>query len=228
MGFVDKKRALQALVRRLWLIILAALLAAGSSFCISKWCIKPRYEAETKLYVNNSGLSLGSTELSISSSQLTAAQSLVDTYIVILNSRLTLNEVIRLAELECSYEELLEQISAKSVEGTEIFQVVVTDTDPARAAKIANTIAVILPEKIAGVVEGSSVRVVDYAQEPRKQSAPSPIKDAALALLVGTVASATLILFHELFNRKIRTAEYLTRHYARIPLLAVVPESGKG
>ncbi len=225
MSFVDKKRALRAIMRRLWLIILVSLVAAGLSFCISKWCVTPRYEAAAQFYVNNSGLSLGGVSLSITASQITAAQKLVDTYIVILHSRMTLNEVIELAELPYSYEELREMITARSVEDTEIFQVTVTDTDPKRAAKIANTIAVILPGKIANVVEGSSVWVVDYASTPGGQSSPGVIKNTALGLLVGVTASATLAIFYELCDRKIHSAEYLTRCYGDIPLLTVVPEN---
>ena len=53
------------------------------------------YTASALMYVNNNSLSVGSTKVSLSYSDLTAAKSLVDTYVVILNARTTLNEVIR-------------------------------------------------------------------------------------------------------------------------------------
>lgn len=45
------------------------------------------------MYVNNSSISVGSTQVNLS--DLTAAQSLVETYMVILKTRGTLEEVIK-------------------------------------------------------------------------------------------------------------------------------------
>lgn len=75
-------------------------------FSYAKFLIVPLYESKAMMYVNNSSLSLGNTSFSISSGELSAAQSLVETYIVILKSRLTLNAVIEKADLPYTYEEL--------------------------------------------------------------------------------------------------------------------------
>ena len=74
------------------------------------------------MYVNNSALSLGSTSFSISSGELSAAQSLVETYIVILKSRLNLEAVIEKAELPYTYEELELMITAQGVNETRNFR----------------------------------------------------------------------------------------------------------
>lgn len=125
--------------------------------------LTPKYEAEALMYVNNTSASLGNTSFSISSSELTAAQSLADTYIIILKARTTLNEVIEKEDLDYTYEELYDMISSDAVNGTEVFSICVTSEDPEEAKNIANAIARILPDKISGIVDGSSVRVVDYA-----------------------------------------------------------------
>ena len=57
-------------------------------------------------------------------------------------------------------------IQTESVNETEVFSITVTCDDPHEAEHIANTIARVLPDKISNVVEGSSVRVVDYAVVP--------------------------------------------------------------
>ena len=62
------------------------------------------------MYVNNSSISVGSTQVNLN--DLTAAQSLVNTYIVILNTRGTLEEVIDQAGLSYDYETLSGMISA--------------------------------------------------------------------------------------------------------------------
>ena len=56
---------------------------------------------------------------------------------------------------------------------TEVFSIEVTSADPQEAEKIANTIAELLPDRIAEIVDGSSVRIVDYAIVPSHKSSPS-------------------------------------------------------
>ncbi|MBE6985152.1 MAG: hypothetical protein E7434_06040 [Ruminococcaceae bacterium] len=225
MEMIDKKQLLLALKRRLWIMIFFCVIGAASFFGVARFLITPEYEAGVKLYVNNSSFSVGGASFSISASELTAAQGLVDTYIVILNSRTTINEVIKEANLTYSYEDLCEMITAEPINETEIFQITITSTDPNEAEKIANTIAMVLPGKIAEIVDGSSVRVVEYAIVPTRRAAPSYSKSVVLGGIVGTVLSATIVLFYEMLDDKMRSEETLTRAYPDVPLLSVIPDA---
>ena len=225
MEMIDKKQLLLALKRRILMIILAGIVGAATFFGVARFLITPLYEAGVKLYVNNSSFSVGGTSFSISASELTAAQGLVDTYIVILNSRSTIHEVIKEAGVSYSYEELCNMIDAEPINETEIFQITVTSEDPAEAEKIANTIAMVLPGKIAEIVDGSSVRVVEYAIVPMRRASPSYSKSVVFGGLVGTVLSASVILICELLDDKLRTEEFLSRAYPDIPLLSVIPDA---
>jgi capsular polysaccharide biosynthesis protein len=182
------------------------------------------------MYVNNSSFSLGSTSFSISASELNAAKTLVDTYGVILKSRAMLEEIIRVDELNYSYEKLYSMISTSAVNSTQIFTVKVTSTSPAEAEYIANTIAELLPDKIADIVDGSDVRVVDYAVVPSSRTSPSYTKNTAIGGVLGAVLAALFIILRYLLDENIHTEDYLTQTYPNIPLLAVVPDmtDGKG
>ena len=163
---IDLLKLAQVLLHRAKFIIVCTLLVAAAAFGITYYLITPLYTSTALMYVNNSSFSVGSTSFSISSAELTAAKSLVDTYGVILKSRNTLEDVIRRDSLTYTYEELYEMIETEAVNSTEIFQVSVTSPDPAEAESIANTIAEVLPEKISAIVDGSDVRIVDYAVIP--------------------------------------------------------------
>ena len=104
--------------------------------------------------MNNSSFSFGSTSFSISSSELSASNSLVNTYIYILKSRTTLEDVISKAGLPYTYEELSKMITTNAVSGTAAFDVTVRSLSPTEAEHIANTIAQVLPERIAEIVDG--------------------------------------------------------------------------
>ena len=220
---IDLLRLFKALWRRIWAIILAAVICGGAAFSVAAFLITPTYEASALMYVNNSSFSVGSTSFSISSSEISAAQSLVETYVVILETRSTLEDVIEAADLDYDYETLLGMIEAEAVNSTEIFSITVTSTDPEEAALIANTIAEILPDKISEIVDGSSVRVVDYAVTPVTKAAPSITYFTAAGILIGIVLSAIVIIILELSDDVIHSEDYLTQTYD-VPILASIPD----
>lgn len=218
---IDLVQLAKALWRRAWAILLAMVVFGGAAFSYAYFLITPLYKASAMLYVNNSSLSVGSTKVDLS--DLNAAQSLVDTYIVILKTRTTLEEVIETAGLSYDYETLSDMIEAGAVNSTEVFSIEVTSPDPAEAEKIANTIAELLPDRIAEIVDGSSVRIVDYAVVPSQKASPSLSRYTLLGLLLGAVISCGVIVLTVLFDEQIRDEDYV-RETFDLPLLAAVPD----
>lgn len=221
---IDLIKIAEGMIKRLWMIILAMAVCGSLAFSYAAFMVTPLYEASALMYVNNSSFSVGATSFSISSSEISAAKSLVDTYLVILETRLTLNEVIDRGELDISYEDLCKMISAGSVNDTEVFSVTVTSDDPQEAEHIANIIAQVLPDKIAGVVEGSSVSIVDYAVVPSEKVSPSISKYTIIGLMLGLLISGGIITVIEILDDQIRSEEYLLENFPDIPLLTVVPD----
>ena len=221
---IDLLQLFQALLHRAWLLILAAVVLGIIFLAGTLLFIKPTYKATALMYVNNNAISVGSTKVSISQGDLQAAQSLVDTYTIILNTRTTLEDVIETAELPYTYEQLKNMVEASAVNGTEIFSINVYSHSPAEAEKIANTIAQLLPEKIASIVEGCSARIVDYAVKPAHKDSPSLSKNAVLGALLGFILASGVVIVRELMDDQIRDQEYLLQTYPDIAVLAVIPD----
>ena len=222
---IDLLRLLQALWRKAWAIVLVAAIFGSCFLAGTAMFIKPLYKANALMYVNSNNISLGGTKVSISQSELTAAQTLVDTYIVILNTRMTLEEVIEQSGVSYTYEELTKggMIKASAVNGTEVFSIEVTSKDPREAELLANTIARVLPEKIASIVEGSSARIVDYAVVPAKKASPSLTKNALIGAILGGMLMCGIVVVQELLDEQIHDSDYLIQTY-NIPVLAVIPD----
>jgi capsular polysaccharide biosynthesis protein len=220
---IDLLDLAKVMLRRAWLIVIAAILAAAIAFGYTYCYVTPLYTASAMMYVNNSGITVGGTSFSISGSELSAAKTLVDTYSVILKTRTTLEDVIEIDNLNYTYEELYSMVSSSAVNDTEVFQITVTSSSPTEAEQIANTLADILPEKISGIVSGSDVRIVDYAVVPASRISPSYTRNTAMGALFGIVLAAAYIVLRYLMDDKIHSEDYLTRTYPDIPLLAVVP-----
>ena len=130
---VDLQRLVSAIWKKFWLVVIVGVLAAVITYVATVMLVTPLYQASAKFYVNNNSLSVGDTSFSISSSDISASKSLVESYIVILTTRETINDVIDFSGVEHTYSEVEEMISATAVNDTEIFQVTVTSPDPIEA-----------------------------------------------------------------------------------------------
>ena len=92
---VDMITLMSALWRRAWIIALISVVLGSIYFAWARFLITPTYEASALMYVNNTQ----DPGKPISNSELSAAQSLVDTYMVILSSRTTLDQIRSAAKL---------------------------------------------------------------------------------------------------------------------------------
>ena len=223
---IDLLHLVKVLWKKAWIIILCSILLGAITFSYAFYFVTPQYESKAMMYVNNSSISFGGTSLSISSGELSAAKSLLQIYIIILESRTTLETVIDIADLEYTYEELEKMVEATSVNGSEVFQIVATSEDPAEAELIVDTIVDVLPNRIAEIVDGSNVRLVDSAILPTERSSPSYSKYAMIGLLLGFVCSCGVIVVIDLLDTTIRDDDYLFQRY-NIPVLAVVPDANQ-
>ncbi len=220
---IDLLRLFLLFWQKLWIIILAALLCGGCAFAYARFLIAPTYEASTYFYVNNNSISVGSTKVSLTSSDLNASQSLVDTYIVILKTRNSIETIKQRANVDYSYKKMSEMISASAVNSTEIFKVTVTSTSAKEAYEIANAVAAVLPDKINEIVSGTSAKVVDYPVIDNNKVAPSVTKYTAIGTLIGIMLSCLVIFLVDMFNDDIENESYILDNID-IPVLAVIPD----
>lgn len=216
---IDVLKLLLALWREKVKLILVSVLCAAVMVAYSFFLITPLYTSDVSIYVNNISKGDGNT---ISTTELYAAQSLVDTYIAILNSRTTLLEVIDELKLDYSAQELSKKIEAKAVNNTEIFNVKVTTDDPAQSKNIANCIARVLPGKIGAVVDGSSVKVVDHPLEAKAPSSPNIPKNGIAGFMIGFMIMAIILIIKELTDDVLRDEDDITSRFD-YPILATIP-----
>ena len=219
---IDFAHIVKALFKRAWIIVLASILAAVIGFVTATVFITPTYSSSVMLYVNNSAVSVSDIGFSISSSEISAAQSLVKTYTVILKNRTTLERVISKTGVNYTWEELYDMIEADPVNETEVMGVTVTCESPKQAKIIANGIAEVLPQRISEIVEGSTMEVVDSAVINNKKVAPSITKYTAIGFILGAILSILAITIFALVDNTIHDEEYIFKNYD-FPILAKIP-----
>ncbi len=207
--------------RRVVYIVLATVILAVLSGCITQFLIDPKYSASCTMYVY-SNTDRVSTDSSIGSSELAASQQLVKTYIFVLESDQVLQKVIEELDLDMTTESLRNLISCAQVEETEIFSVTVTSKNAVLSANIANAIAQVVPEEIVRVVKAGGVEVIDYAKVPGEPSSPSLKKNITIGAMIGFVFSFAGFFIYEMFDTTITSEKDIERDF-EIPLLGTIP-----
>lgn len=221
---IDVLHIAKTLWRRAWVVIVCACMVAAMGFALAKFVIAPTYSSKVLLYVNNSSISLGN--FSISASEQTAAQNLVRTYGVILNSRSTLNLVLDKAketdpDLDYKWQDLAAMLEYETANDTEIMKVTVVCEDPDDAELLANTIVKVLPDRISAIIDGATMNVVDTAVKGAKVG-PSITKFTAIGFVLGALLSVAVLTIMAVMDDTIHDEEYILNTYD-YPILGKVP-----
>lgn len=219
---IDLRKVMKAILKNLWKIAIVTVLFGSIFLFVSYQFMTPMYRTSTSFYVNNK-LSLNGVTTNISSNDLVTSISLVNSYIAILDNRDILNEVIDYADLDITHSQLSGMISTYVVKETGVFRVTVSSSDPVVAATVAESIAHIVTTHISDIIEGSSVKVIDYPVVPNAPYSPNHIKNAAMGLFIGFVLSAGFVALIEILDTKIKSEDELKR-YCNYPILTVIPD----
>lgn len=219
---IDLAHIVKVIWQRLWVVVLVSVLTTAIGFSMAAFVIPPTYSSSIMLYVNNSSFSVGDLGFSISSSELTAAQSLAKTYTVLLKNRTTLERLINEIHTDYTWEEIYDMIESGPVNETEVMQVTVTCRNPYDAQRIANGIAKVLPQRVAEIVEGATMEVVDSAVVELEKVAPSVAAYTAVGFLLGVLLSVLVLVIIALMDNTVHDEEYVIRAYD-YPILAKVP-----
>lgn len=217
---LDLRELFKVLWKRAWIIVLCAVVLAASVCVYTVNFVTPKYEASVTIYVNNNS---SRDNTYISSSDLAVALRLVATYVNIIQSDTVLEKVIAETGMKISAGQLRSMISAEAMEETEMFKVTVTTANPQMSADLANAIASVAPEEIAGIIEGSSAKIIDYARVPTNRSSPNYVTNTVMGGMIGVVLAVVVIVLANMLDVRVKHEEDLKK-ICTLPVLGVIPD----
>ncbi|MGG7464743.1 polysaccharide biosynthesis tyrosine autokinase [Plantibacter sp. YIM 135347] len=194
-------------LRKYWILIAALTLLGVGSAATYSLLQTPTYSSSAKVFVSIQS----SDNVQELAQGNTFTQQRVKTYADLVNTPIVLLPVVATLDLNKTADELSKQITASAPLDTTLIEIIATDTDPVRAADIANTAA----ESLTGVVAdietpdngGASPVKLTRVQEagvPTKPVSPNVPLNLALGLLVGLVLGVAFAVLRETLDTRIR------------------------
>lgn len=217
---IDLQELLLVYLRKWWILFLCLVVGASVALGFTWRFVTPTYRTSISIYVNNNR---GAEDMDyLSSSDLTAAQRLVNTYVSIAKSDRVLDKISEKLDGDYTAAQLSGMISAKQMNETEIFQIFVVSSDPVEAARIANAAAEVAPNEISNLIEGTSARVIDLAKIPTSRYSPSYSRSAFLGGVIGLVLALVVLTIFHLKDTRIKDENDLTSLF-ELPVLGRIP-----
>lgn len=219
---MEVRRYIAILLKWAWLMLLAAVLAGGTSYLVSSRTM-PTYRASVTLLVNQA------VDPSITDyTSILTSERLAKTYAQLLTSRRVLEQVIENLGLEIGLSALTRRADVSLVRDTQLIVVAVADANPHLAASIANEIPRVFTEQNEAIQSGRYAasleslsqemgevdahigRTEDRIRELREREMPrgTAVDEAEIAGLEITLGQLTGT-YYELLNthESIRVAE---------------------
>lgn len=209
------------MIRRWWLILTLAIVGAIIAYMYTDFFMVPMYKTDGSLYVNCETESVELDE-SASAGKLNSNSRLAETYVEILKRRSFLTGVAADVGNKYTYEQIKGMISIEPVNETELLEITVRGTNPKDIQDILTSVLARAPQELVRVVKAGSVEIVDLPYEPTSPYSPNLTTNTLIGAVIGLVLSIAAILWMEIFDTKIKTAEQIKNVYEE-PLLGEIP-----
>ncbi len=211
------------LLKKLWLIVLVGAISAVLTFTAVKIFVHPTYRCGFTAYVNNKHAASSSSTEFLTSSDVNAAKELVKTYSAILKSNTILASADEAMSMDYTVKELKAMVSTRIQDETEIIQVFVVAKSPEESYRIATSVAGVAPEIMADIVEGSSMKIVEYPQPPTSIYKPSYKKFTLIGFGLGMLLTIIVLIIRYLSNDTINDESEVESRFS-VPVLGVLPD----
>jgi capsular polysaccharide biosynthesis protein len=228
---VELRQYLSVLRSRLWLIVIATLLAGGVGFMLSS--STATYQARSTLYVGSQKVAETTDELS--TDRIAALSSYILTFSKMIDSEPIASQALRDLDLDLSAKDVVRDTDVKLEPGTQLLYIDVSNADATTAQSLSNALADAFVEAVqefepsAGEAEGTVPQLPAYvferAQVPTVPEPNGQVRTVLLALLFGLVGSMALAFLLDYLDVSLRSAADVERRL-ELPVLGVIPALG--
>ncbi|MBO5726191.1 MAG: hypothetical protein J6S00_03930 [Clostridia bacterium] len=233
----------QLLLRRIWIVLVSAILCAVITFTYCNWFATEVYSASSKVIIGNGAFNFGEEDeenvdlnsnissittiasaSKISGSDIQSSMYLANTCKELLQAQPIYEQLaVAMGAEKDDYNAFMRSITVDLASEDSIFiTITAKSTSPEMAVKMANTFASIAPKYLNEYIPLADVGVTDTANRALLTS-PRTFLTTALLAVAGAVVSYLISLIFDMNDKTIKGETDFTQAYT-IPILGTVPD----
>lgn len=220
---ISIKLILQDLVRRIWIIVLCAVLGLGFAFVYTKTQVAPVYTTTMKISAlanikDGESVSVGSYI-----NMMTLAQRRVTTYIELMKTTAFYQLIADVSGTGYTAGAVKSMLYFEQIEDMGIFTITITGTDPDAIKAIGDALSQELHAYINSLQSYSTITVIEPPIRPTVPINETLKSNCVKGFLGGALLAIAVIAVIAYFDTHIKDEESLTARY-HIPVLGVIPD----
>ncbi len=220
---IDLLQMMRLLKKRLWAIILLAVLGISLSGIYTFFIVDETYNADVLLYIWQER-TVGEDPQMISSADLAVFSQLVSDYQVLAQSRLVTQRVADELDLDpVTASRLGNKVSVGTKSSTRHLTITVSDTDPVFASTVANKVSEVFSQVVVEKMGAGNVNIIDPAITPTRPAFPNKQLNLAIGLVLGLMLGVGLAFLIEFLDTTVKTPDDV-ESITGFTMLGAIPE----
>ena len=180
---------------------------------------------KTPMYKSTTSVILASNQ-TITQSDLTLYQKLINTYTQIVTSKNVINDTINDLGLKNSYDDLKKNITVTAVTDTEIINIAVVNANAQMAKNIADSLAKNFKEEVVNIYNLTNVSILDKAEVSNNPYNYNILKETIIYTVVGLLLGMGILFLRYYFDRNIKSKEEVEEKL-KLPIMGCVRDCAK-
>ena len=210
------------LIRSKMLIIFASMIVFGGiMFGYSTLLAQPVYQSTARMYILTQSTSLTSL------ADIQVGTNLTQDYKVMITSRTVVEKVNENLQLDCSYGQMLGQISINNPTNTRIIEITIQDNVAEDAKLIVDEFVNVSREIISNIMVTDPPSVVDYGDMPRGPVSPNVMKNTIIGAALGAFLVIAIVIIIFLMDDTVKSADDVEKYLGLNTLTSIPLKEGE-
>ena len=202
----------------IWIVLITLVFVAGA-YAYTEFLVTPMYETSFSMGVNSNGRD---SSAEVTNNEVIADANIASTYKVLLTSQPVVKAVSEKLNGTVSASKVESMITATVQKGTMVINVSVVDSDPQRAARVANVLSEVAPQVLGQFPVGGILYSIETADVPEEPISPDLSANLTIGLILGLVLSCSLFILVAVLDTTVWREEDLEKAF-NVPVLGSVP-----
>ena len=206
------------IAKRIWIVLVVTVVAIVLGLTYSFKIKVPMYKSTTSVIL--------ASDQTITQSDLTLYQKLINTYTQIVTSKNVINETIDTLNLPYTYDELKKNIVVTAVTDTEIIKISVADSNAEKAKIISDALAASFKKEVQEIYNLTNVSILDKAEIATSPYNFNILKETLLYILGGMLLGIIYLFLRYYFDRNIKSKEEV-ESVISLPIMGSIRDCAK-